>query len=217
MNLKEYRHIIWDFNGTLLDDSWLCAEVVDQMLDRRGKTPLGLETYRRLFDLPLEKFYTRIGFDLASESFEAVATEFINAYDARRRECSLQAGAQQALEGFQRAGLKQSVLSAYELPRLESALKSLAITGYFETFIGMEHHRGGSKAHLGKEFMKNLKNHPAEVLFIGDTIHDYEVASQMQVDCVLIAQGHHTQDRLRTTGAKVFDSLEEILDLEAAD
>ena len=34
--MSKYGHIIWDFNGTLMDDAWLCIEVMNEMLSRRG-------------------------------------------------------------------------------------------------------------------------------------------------------------------------------------
>ncbi|NCY21717.1 HAD family hydrolase, partial [bacterium] len=36
MRLKKYRHLIWDWNGTLLDDAWLCREIMNGQLRRRG-------------------------------------------------------------------------------------------------------------------------------------------------------------------------------------
>ena len=29
--LTEYRHIVWDWNGTLLDDTWLCSESLNRL------------------------------------------------------------------------------------------------------------------------------------------------------------------------------------------
>jgi phosphoglycolate phosphatase len=50
----------------------------------------------------------------------------------------------------------------------------------------------------------------AQVLMVGDTLHDYEVAQNIGCDCILIARGHHSKDRLMTTGTVVLDSIEEL-------
>ena len=49
--LHNYKHIVWDWNGTLLDDAWLCVEVLNQMLSQRGQTAITLEFYRQHFQI----------------------------------------------------------------------------------------------------------------------------------------------------------------------
>ena len=36
--MGNYRHVIWDWNGTLLDDAWLCVEVLNGLLARRRRS-----------------------------------------------------------------------------------------------------------------------------------------------------------------------------------
>jgi len=47
---------------------------------------------------------------------------------------------------------------------------------------------------------------------VGDTVHDYEVAQAMGTDCILIASGHNSRDRLEETGVLVLDSPNEIIE-----
>ena len=49
------------------------------------------------------------------------------------------------------------------------------------------------------------------MLLIGDTLHDAEVAAAADVDCVLVAHGHQSKERLKQSGAQVVDSLEAIV------
>ena len=44
---------------------------------------------------------------------------------------------------------------------------------------------------------------------IGDTVHDFEVANAMGVDCVLQSAGHQDAGTLASTGAPVFPNLSE--------
>ncbi len=55
--------------------------------------------------------------------------------------------------------------------------------------------------------MDELHYGPHEVLFIGDTIHDHEVAKLIGADCVLVSNGHVSRERLKNTGAPVFEDL----------
>ena len=73
-----YKHIIWDWNGTLLDDAWLCVDIMDSMLKERSLGTLTLDRYQRLFEFPVIDYYRKLGFDFTKESFEKTGTEFIN-------------------------------------------------------------------------------------------------------------------------------------------
>ena len=63
---KQYKHILWDWNGTLLDDSWLCVEVLNGLLKESGKPTITHETYKEHFNFPVIHFYEFLGFETTS-------------------------------------------------------------------------------------------------------------------------------------------------------
>ncbi len=85
----KYNHIIWDWNGTLMNDTWLCVEVLNSILQSRQMPSVSRESYRAQFDFPVIEYYERLGFDLVTEAFEDLSVEFNNEYDRRREECLL--------------------------------------------------------------------------------------------------------------------------------
>ena len=48
--MKNYSLIIWDFNGTLLDDVGAALGSVNDMLARRSKKPITLDEYREYIE-----------------------------------------------------------------------------------------------------------------------------------------------------------------------
>ena len=54
MQIKNYQHIIWDWNGTLLDDVELCADIMNNLLKTRSLSTITLEKYREIFIFPLK-------------------------------------------------------------------------------------------------------------------------------------------------------------------
>ena len=112
MNLKKYRHVIWDWNGTLLDDAWLCREIMNGQLRQRGLPTMSEERYEAVFDFPVESYYRRVGFSWEKETFEQAGTEFILEYEKRKKECRLQIGASDVLRQVAATGVSQAVLSA---------------------------------------------------------------------------------------------------------
>ena len=48
-----YRHVIWDWNGTLVDDVAATLAAVNRMLSARGMPALDIVRYREVFDFPV--------------------------------------------------------------------------------------------------------------------------------------------------------------------
>lgn len=208
--LHRLRHVIWDWNGTLLDDAWLCIEVMNELLSARRLPTLEAARYQALFGFPVRDYYGRLGFDFSHEPFERVGAAFIAAYQRRHHECRLQAGADEALAALAARGIGCSVLSASEQSRLESQADRLGVRRCFVRMSGLDDCYAGGKLENGRRLLARLGLDPREVLLVGDTDHDWEVARDLDVDCVLIPSGHQSVDRLCALGAPMAISLAEI-------
>jgi phosphoglycolate phosphatase len=205
------KGIIWDWNGTLLDDVDLCVSVMNRLLEKRQLETLSTDRYKQVFTFPVKDYYRKIGFDFETEPFEIPAMEFIDGYSAKVPECGLQKNSLEILESYRNRGLRQFVVSAMEQMELEKCLGRLKINHFFEHVSGLDNHYASSKIENGKRLISELKLNTAELILIGDTVHDFEVASEMGCRCVLIAGGHQTKEVLQTTGALVLDNLEQLL------
>jgi len=75
--------------------------------------------------------------------------------------------------------------------------------------IGLKNSHAVSKITEGKRLLAMLPHHRSRVLLIGDTLHDAQVAEALQVDCVLVAHGHQSKQRLKQIEVPVADSLDE--------
>ena len=208
---RVYQHIIWDWNGTLFDDAWLCVDVMNGVLERRNMPKLTLERYQEVFDFPVKDYYKRLGFDFDTEPFEISGTEFIVEYEKRRHEASLQPNAKEVLQKISDIGITQSLLSAYKQETLEELVDYFDLRPFFIKILGLDNHYAYGKIENGKQWMSTLRFKPHEVLFIGDTVHDHEVAEAIGADCVLIPSGHHTREKLETCGVPILRSLEDVL------
>ncbi|MFP4069983.1 MAG: HAD family hydrolase [Opitutales bacterium] len=208
-----YRHIIWDWNGTLLDDTWLCVEVLNGLLARRGRGPISADDYRRNFGFPVVRFYQFLGFDTDVDSFDRVSREFIGDYEARwLTECALHPETGGILRRLADGGLSHSVLSAAKQEALEIGIAHFGIRDHFLGLVGTDNIYAEGKVARGRHWIERLARPLEEVIVVGDTLHDYEVAQDIGTDCVLLAHGHHTPERLAATGAPVVHSLAELVD-----
>ena len=208
----KYKHIIWDWNGTLIDDRLFCIEIMNEVLKKRDMQEMTEEWFLDNFCFPVKEYYIKLGFDFEKESFDISGTEFINKYMARCHELQLHQGARDVLNHVKNLEIEQSLLSASSQVMLNQILEHHDINDYFIKILGTDNHYAYGKETLTKEWMKDLGFHPKEVLFIGDTIHDKDIADVVGSDCILVSKGHVSKERLQKTGAPVFEELIKLID-----
>ncbi|MCL2521344.1 MAG: HAD family hydrolase [Erysipelotrichales bacterium] len=207
--MKKYTHIIWDWNGTLLDDLKLCIAKANVMLSKRGLALIdSIEAHHKIFGFPIKDYYQRAGFDFEKEAFEDLASEFIKMYHENEKDFKLFPEVNSLLSDINKSGIKQIILSASEINNLLRQVKLFDIQDYLDEVLGISDIYAASKILIGKDYMERIK--PEKALFIGDTIHDKEVADALGIDCILIANGHQSKETLLNSKAKVLESLNDI-------
>jgi phosphoglycolate phosphatase len=209
--MNRYDYVIWDWNGTLIDDTWLCTEIMDKELKTIGKNGLTIAKYRREFKFPIKEFYETLGFDFRESPYETFAQKFIDQYEARRFECDLHFGISVLLKKMQTYGIEHSLLSAYSEKSLKEALVHYDIIKYFQQIKGLDNHYAGGKIDEGLSLIKTLDVDKSKVVLLGDTVHDKEVADIMGIDTILIKNGHQTEMKLNKMGCPVVSSISEAM------
>lgn len=207
MSPSSYTHIIWDWNGTLLDDTQLCILIINGLLETQQLPPVSAERYRSVFRFPVRDYYQDLGFDFSLRPFEDLSTDFIIAFEQGRSHCNLMPGARIILEYLHENSYTQSVLSASRQDYLQSAVSEYGLSDKFLSLSGLSDHHAGSKLEAGKDLLATLDVDPAGLLLVGDTLHDAEVAAVLNVDCCLVPNGHQNRDRLLNAGVPLVDSL----------
>ncbi len=205
------KHIIWDWNGTLLDDTWLCLDIMNRQLQNINKPTISYEDYQRLFDFPVKDFYEKIGFDFSIEPYETYAQNFIKEYARRRFECNLHFGVYAILNKLADFDCDHSILSAYGQDALIEMISHFKLEGCFSHIVGLDNHYASGKIEEGKILIEKLSPTRSDIILIGDTVHDYEVAKELGVECILIHHGHHSKLKLESCGVPVKSSFSEAI------
>jgi phosphoglycolate phosphatase len=208
--INNYKHIIWDWNGTLLNDVDFCRRIINRILVENELLELSLEKYREIFTFPVEEYYKVAGLDFSKTSFEVLGKDFMDEYEAKKLSCSLHKNAIEVLSAIHQKGIKQSVLSAYLHDNLVGILEHYNLTQYFDNIIGLDNIYAGSKTHLGLKLIDQLNLPKENILFVGDTLHDSEVAKAMGVKSILIANGHQVKEKLMINSNFVLDEMTQL-------
>lgn len=203
---KSYSHIIWDWNGTLLNDFHLCHDILCGELKDAGLPPVPPESHRELFHFPVRNFYESVGFDFKKIPFETLAKKYMDRYRAQVSRCELFEEAEQFLEKTWKEGVSHAILSAAPEVDLRKHVAHFGIDRYFSHIFGLVDDFASSKVQRGKDLLQTWKINPNDTLFIGDTDHDLEVGNALGVDVLLIADGHQSFEKLCRVHGEVLKS-----------
>lgn len=204
------KTIIWDWNGTLLNDLDLSVESVNVLLKERNIPELTAERYRDIFGFPVVDYYVKAGFDFEKEPFEIPAKQYVKLYAAGAPNLNLFQDVVDTLNFFKENGYRQIVLSAMKDDNLKLMINNAGISHFFEHIFGISDNYAREKVSLGKQVVEKLNLNPSECLMVGDTLHDAEVAEQCGFDCILFSGGHVSKQRLETKGKIIVDSLSKL-------
>lgn len=210
----KYENIIWDWNGTLLNDTQLCVDIANQILANHNDKQLDLASYREVFGFPITAYYEKIGIDFEKESFEQLTDIFINAYNADVKNNGLHEQVNEVLQMFGKSGIDQYILTAAYKKDAIKLLEHYGILHFFKTVEGLDNYRAESKIDRGLYLLKSNAIDKAKTILIGDTIHDLEVANALGIHCILIANGHQSKERLTAKANSVTKVIANISELE---
>ncbi|MGJ3243379.1 MAG: HAD family hydrolase [Opitutales bacterium] len=206
------RQILWDWNGTLVDDAPLSVRIINGVLAAYGLAAIDLAHHRRIFDFPLTHYYERLGFDLKRWDFETVGADFIRAYRERWSEAPLHADALPALEAYRASGLKQDILSATRQDMLDQAIDHYGLAPFFGSLTGQNNIYARGKLEAGRRWLAGSGLRADQVLLIGDTLHDRDIALELGMRCILVPRGHQAAEKMEDAGVPLRPDLRACLE-----
>lgn len=211
--MSKYTTIIWDWNGTLLNDIDASLKSINKILSKKEMALLTRESYRKVFGFPVKDYYSKVGFDFTVDDWELVAHDFINNFISEMPYTKLFDDVIPTLKSFKDRGLNHYILSAMEYNQLLLDVDRQGVKDYFDAIYGINNIYANSKIDLATKLLNENNISLESTIMIGDTIHDYEVATSMGIDCVLYANGHQERSRLEATNcAHIVDNLSELID-----
>lgn len=211
MTFEKIENIIWDWNGTLLNDVEICIRSMNVVLNKRKLASLNLQSYREVFTFPVKDYYRELGFDFEKEAFEIPAMEFIDEFTRNLPLAPLHDQARVLLNYFKGKGYRQFILSAMEQVALQKSVSMKGISDFFTEIKGIRDHYAGGKEHIAHELIQDHGMNLNRTLLIGDTLHDLEVAKNTGIHCFLVSSGHQSSLRISNSGTR---TLKELKDLE---
>jgi phosphoglycolate phosphatase-like HAD superfamily hydrolase len=207
-------HLVWDWNGTVLNDFAVILRSTNDSFADVGLPPITAEQYRAEIKLPIRAFYTDImGRAPSDEEWERLDESFHKYYIRYEREAALSAGLPELLREWAATGRTQSLLSMYHDEKLVPVVEHHGLTSYFALVQGTTPPRPQRKGLHLADHLKRLDVDPARTVLIGDSPDDAHAAESVGARVVLYSGGFAAAASLRATGAPIADTLAEAVAL----
>jgi phosphoglycolate phosphatase-like HAD superfamily hydrolase len=208
------RHLVWDWNGTLLADLPLIVTATNAVLATLGGPEITVEHHRLRFRRPIAEYYGEVlGRLVGADEFAQLNAVFHDAYEAGLPACRL---ADEAVAALGTWGGSQSLLSMWFHADLVPAVDRYGLTSHFVRVDGrlpQDFGAGDHKHPYLADHLAALQLKGEDVVLIGDTVDDAEAAAAAGARCVLYSGGHTGPELLRATGVPVTGSLLEAVTL----
>lgn len=207
-------HLVWDWNGTLLDDLPIVIEAVNRAIGIFGLNPITADVYRDHYTRPVRHFYDRLfGREVGDEEWLRLNTAFHEAYFGLAGRVDLAPGARAAMRRLREAGWTQSLLSMSPQDWLEGIVERLGLTGWFEIIDGLSGPTGGLKAAHLEEHLEALQIHGSHVIVVGDTPDDVAAARHVGALPILFHGGSHHVEVLEAESVPIAESIPDAADM----
>jgi phosphoglycolate phosphatase-like HAD superfamily hydrolase len=205
-------HLVWDWNGTLLDDLTLVVAATNASLASVGGPPVTADAHRRDFRRPISAYYEYVlGRPLADGEFAHLDHAFHEAYRVGLADIELATDARRAIAAWTGT---QSLLSMWFHHELVPLVTTHGLDERLSRVDGLRDViGGGSKAPHLRAHLDALGFVGPECVLIGDSVDDADAAQSVGARIVLYAGGFTDPDRLRDTGLPVAKSLVEAVAL----
>ena len=203
--------VVWDWNGTLVDDSFVFVEIMNQYLSLSGLPKISLHDYRNHFCFPVIQYYKNLGFDLSTTEFKKLSYDFIKKYKKAMFKAKIKKNILSVLDYLKDNHCKQFILSAQEQNLLNLSVEYYQMGCVFDGVFGLDNNFAASKTILAHRCLNPLIKAKQNIVFIGDTVHDFEVASSVGASCCLVSWGHNSQKRLLDTNQVVVTNTSDLL------
>ena len=199
-------HLVWDWNGTLLDDLWLVVEATNASLATYGAGPVTADEHRRDFRRPVADYYAGVlGRPVDAEEFAQLDKVFHEAYRSGLHRCALTEGAAEAMAAWPGT---QSLLSMYFHDELVPAVSVHGLVAKLSRVDGLRVGANGMpKAPFLASHLDALGVAGEDCVLIGDSIDDADAAAAVGARIVLYSGGFTDEERLRATGHPVARTL----------
>ena len=196
--------VAFDWNGTLLSDTWAALKSDNIALKEMGFKPISRKTFTQAFDIPIKNYWNNIG--MGKDFFEThmvkIEKLFQKNYEKFADKTRSRAGSKEVLKWLKQNNITAMIYSNHTTTNIIRQLNRLGIAEYIDTVLArpdhdVSHLHARGKAEKLYAFVKKNKFKPKEVVSVGDTEEEIEIGKHQGFHTVAITGGYNNTARLK--------------------
>ena len=193
----KYSLVVFDWDGTLMDSTHsIVAAIQGACRDMNLPVPPA-ENASWVIGLSLESALRSAVPELQDDDVPAFLARYRVHYLLRDPELKLFDGAGELLASLAGMGVMLAVATGKSRVGLDRALQATGLTGVFDATRCADETFSKPHPAMLLELMETLSVEPEQVVMIGDTSHDMQMAANAGVDAVAVSYGAHAIAELR--------------------
>jgi phosphoglycolate phosphatase len=201
MNAKT-KFIVWDWNGTLLDDAEAVLFAENAILTAFNYAPVSMEKFRALNGRPFGAFYTAVGFSEEERKHAAKDRKmFHEYYEQHPASTTMRDGSVNILRRLKTHQVMNVIVSNHITDKIIRMLRQYDIHHHVDDVIAYACHntqmKGSTKGEKLHHHLTATGLNPANAIIIGDTVEEIEIARELGMISVAITGGDYAESRLR--------------------
>lgn len=196
--MKPYSVVIFDWDGTLMDSTHsIVSAIQGACRDLELPVPTS-EQAAWVIGLSLEPALRRAVPDLKKSMEPLFLERYRYHYLSRDTKLKLFDGVPEMLDSLTSAGATLAVATGKSRVGLNRALANTALQDRFAATRCADETFGKPNPAMLHELMKELMVEPEQVVMVGDTSHDLNMAANAGVHGLGVTYGAHPEEELRT-------------------
>ena len=180
----------------------------------KKRDTISLSQYRQAFTFPIKEFYGRVGLPIYGEEYEKLVCDYWALYKSKAKDIPLMVGVLEVLNMLGKNQIKQYVLSASDKKMVFDQMSVYGIQELFEDVIAPQDGYALGKIELAKKWMSKQNISVCNIIMIGDTLHDFETAEAIGIDCALVDMGHQDlKSLINNSNFMVYENIDKLADM----
>jgi phosphoglycolate phosphatase len=197
------KTIIYDWNGTLIDDTRYCFEAVNYALACHGFMQASFEDFTKFYDAPFSNLWCGLGVprDQFNSLIHVLYSSFHKIFGAREESAKPRKGAQETLQNIGRAQIGQCVLSNHFCSSIRRQADAYKLGGFLTSILANENiddqKKGIAKSDRLARYMRANQIAPENVIIVGDTPEETRIGKELKLITVALLGGYASETRQR--------------------
>lgn len=192
-----------DWNGTLFADMKATYEADNAVLKALGEKGVSYRDFLKHFDIPLKKYYMGLGLSekKIDDNAELIQKTFHDYYEPRIQKVRTRANTRKILTHLKEQKIPAIIVSNHIKQKIIEQTDRLKITNYFDEILANDMNFSvmykRAKQQRLAEYIEQKGFEKEEVLLVGDSIEEIQIAREIGALSVAITDGNCDTPRLK--------------------